>query len=107
MKQVRDGSFKAEVLGRVIVLDAIGRRPTVPALVQELIDDIGNDPPELAFECAVRDLDREGLISCRHGVVLPTADGFKARGEIPIDRRSELLLRAGGTDLRATRGVID
>lgn len=75
--------LKAAVLRRVIVLDSIGQKLTIPALVRELIDDMNLDMPGLAFESAVRDLDRDGLLSCKHGVVSPTPYGFQARGETP------------------------
>lgn len=81
--------FKTDVLRRVGVLDSIGRRLTIPALIRELIDDRSEDAYEAAFECAVRDFDRERLVSCKNGVVLPTTDGFQIRGGSPASGGDE------------------
>jgi len=97
---------KADVLRRVIVLDAIGRRLTIPALVQEMIDDMGGDDSGVALECAVRDLDCEGLVSCRKGRIFPTADGFQINGESPTpcgEPVAPAVLRGGP---RAPRGAL-
>lgn len=73
---------KVAVLRRVIALDDIGKHLTIPALVQQMIEDGANVGEGAALECAVRDLNRAGLLRCHKGYVHPTPAGFRARGEI-------------------------
>jgi hypothetical protein len=80
----------AAVLHRVIVFDGIDRHLTIPMLVQQLIEDGVDSGERSDLECAVRDLDRAGLISCRGGQVYPTAAGFRARGEAQASRLAAL-----------------
>lgn len=72
---------KVATLRRVIALDDIGENLTIPELVRQLIEDNPGSEPGSDFECAIRDLDREGHLSCRKGRVYPTPSGFFVRGE--------------------------
>ena len=69
-------TYKEVVLRYVIALHRSGKHLTIPALVRELIDDAEGISGGTKLECAVRDLDRDGFLCCRTGLLHPTAAGL-------------------------------
>jgi hypothetical protein len=67
------------VLDYIVARDRRGEHLTIPALVQAL----AKDAPDLAegskLECAIRDLDGEGLLCCHKGCVYPTETALERR----------------------------
>lgn len=71
-------AYEEIVLRYVIALHRSGRHLTIPALIQELIEDVGDIEGGTKLESAVRDLDRDGLFCCQRGCIRPTEAGLQA-----------------------------
>ena len=54
------------------LIDQHPAQPTIPALSEALSASCGDSEEEGAVECAVRELNRVGLIDCRNGRAVPT-----------------------------------
>jgi hypothetical protein len=71
-KQRGDCDLRAQRVVLSYVLDLHPIKPSIPALVHDLVEDASD-----AYERAIRDLTGIGLLHCSGGIVTPTAAALR------------------------------
>lgn len=66
-KGAREASLRAQRVVLSYVLDLHPVKPSIPALVHDLVEDASD-----TYERAIRDLTGIGLLDCEGGIVAPT-----------------------------------